>query len=39
MHMCDLMNLQFSEQQFPFSRTFLKNIVKDLDVKFMHVFK
>ena len=26
------MNLQFSEQQFPFSRTFVRNIVKDLEV-------
>ena len=37
--MCDLMILQYSELQCPFSRTFIRNIVKDLEVKFMHVFK
>ena len=30
LYMCDLMILQYSELQCPFSRTFIRNIVKDL---------
>ena len=29
--MCDLMILQYSELQCPFSRTFIRNIVKDIE--------